>query len=830
MSTDGILVYLNPASVSISGYKPEELMNTNAFALVHHDHVEKIQSVFFELLQKPYSSMREEFQIIQKNGALKWVEATATNLLQEASIGGILVNFRDITMKKQFELALSMSEAKYKTVIESSSQGIVVYTPERIVFCNEAAQNIFGYDEDFLRKKTISELMSLLLFPDDMKKLRRRIADRLAGKSIAGKNHFRIIRGNGEMRWIDSQASRITFQDETAILASFVDITENKRTEFALKESEARYRRLVQNAPDIIYTLSKNNGIVLSCNRIFEQKTGWLLTQWIGKPMIELIHPDDVALALEKFNETISGKTPKPYELRVRMNTGGYLTAEIISAPLIEHGEIIGEFGIARDITEWKEREKKLQISNDILNSVANLVLVGNSRGEVIYASPSMKTILGYEPDEVLGDVWWKYSRQSDEERREAISLLISYATGEAKPSSEPYERTVLDNAGHPHIITWRDTKGPADLVIGVGYDVTEQKSLEKKILRFARMVEQSADSICVTDRDGVIEYVNPGFERTTGFPKAEVIGKTMRILKSGLHEKSFYQQMWKKILAGEVYEGTLINRRKNGELYYEEMTITPLADESGEITHCVSSGRDVTEKIKAEKYRERTTELLKDLSHRIMNVQEEERQSLSRELHDEVGQTMTALKINLLALRNTRIDGEERDRMQDSIGLVDELIKTIRNMSIKLRPTLLDDFGLVHAIRWYTERQAKRSTVTVDVYEELHGERPVQEVETTCFRVVQESMTNILRHARATRVRIELYREERSLHILINDNGVGFLLSEVQKNYKKGESLGLIGMQERVALVGGTMEIIPIMGEGTTIKAIFPDAFHEIE
>ncbi|HLG21798.1 MAG TPA: PAS domain S-box protein [Candidatus Manganitrophaceae bacterium] len=139
-------------------------------------------------------------------------------------------------------------------------------------------------------------------------------------------------------------------------------------------------------------------------------------------------------------------------------------------------------------------------------------------------------------------------------------------------------------------------------LVVSIIRDTTRRKQAEAERRKLAGAIEQTDDSVVITDREGVIEYVNPAFERKTGYTREEAIGKTPRIVKSGLQGADFYVQLWATVLQGEVFRGMLINKRKNGELYYEEKTITPLKDDKGVITHYVSTGKDVTKRIKMEK------------------------------------------------------------------------------------------------------------------------------------------------------------------------------------------------------------------------------------
>lgn len=225
-----------------------------------------------------------------------------------------------------------------------------------------------------------------------------------------------------------------------------------------------------------------------------------------------------------------------------------------------------------------------------------------------------------------------------------------------------------------------------------------------------------------------------------------------------------------------------------------------------------------LTQEIAARKQAE---EALHTLSRQVLEAQENERRRLARELHDEIGQALTALKFNLHAAQ--RQPGTLTARLEDSLGIADRTLKQIRDLSLDLRPSLLDDLGLVAALNWYMERQAERvgfvAHITTDPL--LLDVSPT--IATTCFRVVQEAVTNVIRHAQAKDVWIELRQSNAALFLILRDNGVGFNVPAAQERAALGVSMGLPGMQERVCLVGGQLTISSTSEQGTEISASFP-------
>jgi signal transduction histidine kinase len=215
--------------------------------------------------------------------------------------------------------------------------------------------------------------------------------------------------------------------------------------------------------------------------------------------------------------------------------------------------------------------------------------------------------------------------------------------------------------------------------------------------------------------------------------------------------------------------------------------------------------------------------ERLKMLSQQLIEVQENERRHIARELHDEIGQALTALKVNFQTLSRLQSLDELGPHILESIAIIDRTIQQVRSLSLDLRPSLLDDLGIVAALRWYIDRQAQRAGFEAQFLASPPELRLEADLETTCFRVVQEALTNVVRHAQAQRVRIELQKHQDELFLSVFDDGIGFDPSEVWQRTANDTSLGLLGMRERVQLVGGTIEIISRPEGGTEIQVVFP-------
>jgi signal transduction histidine kinase len=220
---------------------------------------------------------------------------------------------------------------------------------------------------------------------------------------------------------------------------------------------------------------------------------------------------------------------------------------------------------------------------------------------------------------------------------------------------------------------------------------------------------------------------------------------------------------------------------------------------------------------------RRRSSQKLQVMSQRLVEVQESERRSLARELHDEIGQSLTVAEMNLqAALQSNRHSGNTR-RLQDSIEAVERVLGQVHDLSLNLRPSMLDDLGLEPAIRWYTNRQASVAGIHASFRADPLEDRLDPLIETECFRVAQEALTNVVRHSKAKNVAVNVERVDGQLHLSVKDDGIGFDVNSLRDQAVQGASLGLLSMEERATLAGGGLEFRSAPGQGTEVRAWFP-------
>jgi len=257
-----------------------------------------------------------------------------------------------------------------------------------------------------------------------------------------------------------------------------------------------------------------------------------------------------------------------------------------------------------------------------------------------------------------------------------------------------------------------------------------------------------------------------------------------------------------------------------DGERRFVEVIAAPLWGADGTFQGIIESMRDITERVQAQEALQQYTERLRALSARLVEVTEAERQRLARELHDQVGQNLTALGINLNIIRTQMSEeapASARSRLDDSLSLVEQTTDRIRDVMANLRPPVLDDYGVVAALDWYGEQFARRTDIAVAVQGEEPVPRPAARVETALFRIAQEALTNVAKHAQATQVTVTVEVEGGNLRLVVSDDGIGFDPAQLtEPNGNRG--WGLLTMTERAEAVGGHCRIESAPGQGTQV------------
>ena len=343
------------------------------------------------------------------------------------------------------------------------------------------------------------------------------------------------------------------------------------------------------------------------------------------------------------------------------------------------------------------------------------------------------------------------------------------------------------------------------------------ETALRESEERYRELFENAKDAIYVHDLQGTYLSINRAAEKLSGYSREEIIGHNFKEFVAPEYVRYVRDSFWKKLAQqGETtYEVDVM--AKDGRRVPIEVSSRAIY-ENGVLVGVQGMARDITERKLAQ-------DALQMFSRQLIEAQEDERRRIARELHDQVGQILTAVKMNLHAVQQFCQGSEAGPYVKDNIEAVDEALRLVRDLSVDLRPPILDDLGLTTALRWYVDRYAKRTGLSVDVVIDLPDdhERFSRELETACFRIAQEALTNVVRHAKATQVVVRLNRDGYMLFLSVKDDGLGFDVERLRKRAQPVATLGLVSMQERAHAAGGIIEIDSAPANGTEIRFTVP-------
>jgi PAS domain S-box-containing protein len=360
----------------------------------------------------------------------------------------------------------------------------------------------------------------------------------------------------------------------------------------------------------------------------------------------------------------------------------------------------------------------------------------------------------------------------------------------------------------------------------------TKLKESERWLYTTLRSVN---DAMVATEADGKIKFINPAAEKLTGWLEYEAAGKDPSevVIIENEQTGEMFESIVQKVLHEKrtiSYNSNVCIKNKIGTRKYVTASASPIAGVNREVLGVVVTINDITEQRQADREKERlleevtdARERLKKLSRSLIEMQEADRRTVAYELHEEIGQTLTTAKINLQALSQSIKEENQINILRESIGLLDNTIKKVRSMSLQLRPSMIDDLGLIPAIRWFINSEVKDAGITASIeVENIKIDLP-EEIENMAYRALQESVINIIKHSDATAFLVKIWLEENKFKMEISDNGKGMIIDELEKSDNQSGLLGVAGIKERVALIGGEFKMQSKPGEGTTLYFEFP-------
>jgi PAS domain S-box-containing protein len=534
-------------------------------------------------------------------------------------------------------------------------------------------------------------------------------------------------------------------------------------------------------------------------------------------PLLDVAHAHECVISKRKGHWEILEK-PEFKKIKSKLKKQSDKPEQPVEKRTAEMAALISE--LRKEITERKKTEalleKEKKMSNEIIDSIPGLFALFDVNLRFIRWNRNFELVSGYTPDEILKlhGIESFFDNECDKKRTFCIlAEILEKGSGSAEVSP-------LMKDGEPiHLFfNGRSFKlGDKKYLITTGVDITDLKTTEAK---FRTVVEQSLMGFYII-KDGKYSYVNPRFAEIFGYRQEELIDSYPVEILFHSDDRIMVKEYVRARVAGELnsiwYEAKGL--KKNGEVINIEIFCSGTL--RGKSTAIMGTLLDVTESKQAEEKMKQSYQQIRSLTEHLQNIREEERTNIAREIHDELGQQLTVIKMDVAWLNKklSNIDVTLKGKIEGLLELLDNMVQSVRRISSELRPSMLDDLGLPAAIEWQLNEFEKRTGVKTSFIEHDEELTLPRNISTNFYRVFQESLTNIARHADARQVTVELGRKDNQLLLKITDNGKGF---NIQKLDEK-RTWGIIGMNERAAMIGGSIEIDSEPGKGTRITLTTP-------
>ena len=399
--------------------------------------------------------------------------------------------------------------------------------------------------------------------------------------------------------------STASMPDKKRSVVSMTDVTERKRAEAAVLRAEQHYSALFDGAP-VMYVLTRNEGgvpLIAECNRLFLSLLGYTREEAVGRPLADLYtHESRRALLEGGYQRALEGHFASE-ERQLVARDGRIVETLLQTMPEIdEQGKVVGTLAMFVDLTEMRAAQEEIKASEAryralFENKHTVMLVIDPESGAIVDANPAAEHFYGWSREELTRRKIFDINTLSPEEIRTRLAQAGS------RPRSEFIFQHRLSDGGTRDVEVFAGPIwiGSKKLLFSVINDISRRRQAEAKNKLLLQAVEQANDVVVVTDKDGTIQYVNPAFEKASGYAKDAAAGQNMRILKSGKQDEAFYRELWETISSGDIWRGRVVNKRRDGSLYTEEATISPVFDDAGAIVSYFAVKRDITEALRLE-------------------------------------------------------------------------------------------------------------------------------------------------------------------------------------------------------------------------------------
>lgn len=623
-------------------------------------------------------------------------------------------------------------------------------------------------------------------------------------------------------RWFENRI----YPSSEGLTIYFTDITDRKRAERTVQQERDFSNAVLDSLPGVCYLHDAQLGFK-RWNKNFERVTGYPPDEISRRSPLDFFTEAERPLVESYIREVLAtglSSVEAQFVSKDGHQTPYYFTGVRTT--------VLGEvclLGVGIDLSQRKQAERANVEASERLRLALDAARMGIFDWDVpanrITWSRRHEELWGFAPGEFAG-TYEAFASRVHPEDLPAIDVAVAASIANRAPFFKEFRVNV---PGEP--IRWIAGRGeftfdPAGRPLrmrGVVVDVTERREAEAALRaseqRFATLVNATTDAIVIIDANGRYEYVNPAACALWGYSRDEFLRLTVAdVVVPDLHDQ--IGAALGAIGRGAAFPREWRLRRKDGSLFVGEANASVLPD--GRI---IGVTRDITERKHTEERLREYMDALRALTERVHAIREEEGTRIARELHDELGQSLTGLRIDLSwidrRLRSVS-DGEAAAAIRAKISAmarqIDETVRTVRRISSELRPTVLDDLGLVAAIEWQVQEFQQRTGVRCVFSSIAEDVSIASDRATAVYRILLESLTNVARHAQAKEIAVSLAREGDDLVLRVVDDGVGF-----QGAAAAQDSLGILGMKERAQALGGTVIVGEAGTRGTAVTARIP-------
>lgn len=820
---DEKLVYVNPNFAKIFEYDTSEFLDFDHIMIVHPTDREKVAENIRSRIRQDVNSINYQFKGITKHGKAIYVEVFGSFTVYKGKpsiIGSII----DVTQRIHFIEQLEKNRQAEKLLNErfllaAKATKDAVWDWDMItnkIWGNRTFCDFMGVDdldsfktEDFFHR----------VHPEDKAMLLQNLKYALKNKISLQEEEFRYHTVDGKNIIIHDKAYIIYDEKNRGVrmVGAFHDITEQKQAEQKLVIEKELSDSIINSLPGIFYLIN-SKGLLVRWNKNFEKVTLYRPSELINFNMRGLFSADKQDEMTEKVTRIFAGGEDN-IESRIILKDGTSVDFQLSGNRISLDGESC-LIGVGIDVSERTKIQKELRTSEEkfrmLIEQASDGIFISDKNGDLVDVNTSMSTLTGYTKNQLL--------------RMNSRDILLKNKASEANKVQNL-------NMGESVIIENRLRKTNQEYCnVEVSYKLLHDGSYQG-IVRDITSRKEAEEALRVSENNYRILFDKnplPMFILSTTTQKFLDVN-TAAINFYGYSKDEFMQKNLFDLMSSEGNPivlknfGALIRNIQKGGVYHhfkksgDKVNINTIIHD---IVYHEQSAKlivasDETEKIAAEESLKQSHESLRQLATHLESVREAERTHMAREIHDELGQQLTGLKMDISWIAK-KLHVEDRmvaQKMVDVKALIDKTVVTVRRLATELRPSILDDLGLVSAMEWQSEEFQKRSEITSHFTTNDPAVVVNNETATNIFRIFQESLTNVFRHSNATEVVSKLSTQNDELELEIKDNGQGFNLATIESK----KTLGILGMKERVHIMGGSYNIFSKPGHGTIIKILVP-------